>query len=240
MNVIGSFDFGRVIKTLLPGLVILAAISALIDSAITLSRGTPLIAPWAAANTAIAGVLAAPLAVTLGLLSNTLFFYLLHERLIERALRSSYPDLCKAEVEFKKAVVTEKINALPIACQSEALETAIDAGALLLPDMNLSALAITRKGFWFYMEFQLNMALAIVFAWPAIVFTTFVARADLGLATQEWIIASVVLSTLFVCLLLMLIGAARTNHYCYRRRMLALRVAALLKGLKKIPKDEGK
>ena len=238
MNVIGSFDFGRIIKTLLPGLVFIAALIALMDCAIILLRGSSLITPWIAANTTLAGVMAVPLAITLGLLSNTLFFYVLHGQLIQRPLHSRYPDLLKAEEELRQAAIEEMINELPTPYRSNSLKTATDAGALLLPHMNLSALAITREGFWFYLEFQLNMALGIVFAWLATISTTFIARTHLGLTVGSWIITSVVLSVVSVSLVMMLIGAARMNYYYYRRRLLSLRIAALLNGSKNMLKNE--
>jgi len=208
----------------------LAALSALIDCALTLpSGGPPVIASWAAANSVSFGVLAVPLGLILGLLSNTLFFYLLDERLVYRAVRAAYRDLDLAEKAFNAATATDTVNALPATHRSNALAEVVDVGTLLLPDTSLPGLAMARDGFWVYMDFQLNLALSAAFAWPAIIWATYIAREKLGLAMGQWIIASVVLSVLFVCVILMLIGAARMNYYYYRRRLLALAVTAVVR-----------
>lgn len=239
VNLLGSIDFGRSVKTYLPGSVILVSLAGLVDCAFALLTGAPVLGPWSVENSVIAGVVAIPASVILGLLSNTLFFHFLHERLVERAVRAKHPDLDRAASEFRKAVIQDKVQSLPESYRSQVLERAVDVDALLLSDVSLPARAITKEEFWFYLEFQVNMALGVTVAWLAVVCTTLLKRADLGLDTLAWLILVLLLTAFLASAVCTLVGAARKNYYYYQKRLLSLHVAAVLRGLEKASEDQG-
>jgi len=240
MNIFGTFDFGRLIKTFLPGFILFLSICIYLDCISILTVNTPFILPFANKNLGAFGIFSIPFSIILGTVSNTIFFSLLTPWLIDRNFHKMNPNYCQLESAFKDWVLEHYAECLKDRINIDNFKAVADVGALLLPNTDLKALSIVSEGFWFYMEFQLNILFAITFSMSAILLMGVVASISVAKITfAKVVIAFLLLLGIYIILAIILIKAARLNYRYYQTKTLSLRILALLNSAEKPKVKEG-
>ncbi len=162
MNVFGAFTFGSLIKTLVPGCVWLVAL-------LLLWRDLHYYVPAFPERPSIAGqeqsalVLAVPAAILLGLLSNIVVFMGVNDRLVRNPVRRRNPELFQLFDGLGQEIRVEHWKT--VACAPPALEQSFlrhaDPEVLVLQAVGMEHLAYIREQYWYHMEFQMNLMLAV-------------------------------------------------------------------------------
>lgn len=167
MELFGSFGFGRLLKTFLPGFVALLGTIAYSELTIIAIHGAPIIVPFAFARAGAFSAGAIPVAIILGVLSNSVCFVYAH-RALQRYHSEHVPryyELAKLLQELLAKRIGTTSNCSPETALLVVTNT--DLSGLLLPLQPVDKLTLLKERFWSYGEFQLNMLAAVTFAMPA-------------------------------------------------------------------------
>jgi len=226
MELLNTFGFGRLIKTVIPGFVIYLTICAYLDLAARAAGGPPIVLPFLWTSPIPFLGFAVPFAVLLGVLSNTVFFAVLSPMLIESHHRTCDAAFCQYEDEVKTLV--KKVFAKRLLLSPDVAETFqrhADASSLLMASADLSKIGVVRESFWYYLEFQVNILLALWFAVPAIVWIGLALGPGRGLTPS---LVAVAFATMLLVMFLvsqLLLTAARKNYSSYRSKRLSALLA---------------
>jgi hypothetical protein len=168
MELFGSFSFGRLLKTFLPGFVALLGAIAYFELTIIAVHGAPMIIPFALARAGAFSAGAIPVAIILGVLSNSVCFVYAH-RVLQRHHAAHVPRYYELAKLLQELLATRIITTSNCSRDTAVLvveET--DLSGLLLPLQPVEKLTLLKERFWSYGEFQLNMLAAVTFAMPAV------------------------------------------------------------------------
>jgi len=162
MNVFGAFTFGALIKTFLPGFVWLtAAVIGEVEIAGVL--GLPSIWSFTDKHESLATVLAIPLSILLGLISNMFVFMGINDLLVRNPVRrNNQPlfDLHEAlsfQMKSKCRLFVDCANAE----MERTFNSDIDPELLMLHKVGVGTVAYIREQYWFHLEFQMNLLLSL-------------------------------------------------------------------------------
>ncbi len=163
MNIFGAFTFGSLIKTFIPGFVLLMAVVLLEAGLEQLAGSEPVLWTYARTQAQAALVLAIPAAILLGLLSNIVVFMGVNDKLVRLPVRAANRELCALYDALAQRVRDRYWNALEGA--DPALRTAfnahIDPELVLLHGIGVDKIAYVREQYWYHLEFQLNLLVSI-------------------------------------------------------------------------------
>jgi hypothetical protein len=166
MNIFGSFTFGSLIKTFLPGVVWLLAIGVLETDISRLLGLEPFLLTIARDSAQVTLVLALgfPAAILLGLMSNIVVFMGVNDRLVRTPVRSANKDLF-ALYDHLAARVRDRCwpsAGLPDAAQRKIFDTHTDVEIIMLAVIDQDKMAYVREQYWYHLEFQMNLLLSLV------------------------------------------------------------------------------
>ncbi len=163
MNVFNSLGFGKLIKTLLPGLLIFISLLLFIDSVFFVFKININILNIISTNQIISGLLTLPFSIICGIFSNIIYFTYFNDLLIRNHFNNNNPEFVELEKSIKQIIITKKIKYLqPIRSDFvELLEKQIDIDYLLMPQIQLDKLIFLQESYWYYMEFQSNILLSL-------------------------------------------------------------------------------
>jgi len=162
MNVFGAFTFGSLIKTFIPGFVWLVALWLLWGG---LAAALPALTQRPALDTVLTQnslVVAIPVAIVLGLLSNIIAFMGVNDVLIRDPVRRRTPDLFRLYDQIAGRIRHHFRDKLAFgdAALDRGFDSHADAELLLLQTIGMTHLAYVREQYWYHMEFQVNLLLA--------------------------------------------------------------------------------
>ena len=89
MNLFGAFNFGKLIKTFLPGFVVLVGLSLAADGVFVSVSGKVTWLAWALNQPVFSSFASIPLSLICGILSNIVFFTFLTDTLIRRPFQKA-------------------------------------------------------------------------------------------------------------------------------------------------------
>lgn len=228
MNIFGAFTFGGLIKTFLPGFVWLAAF-VLFEADISQITGSEnVLWNYAQHNDQSALVLAIPISILLGLISNIIVFMGVNDCLVRTPIQKSNPGLLSLYDELCKRLRTKCWDSLSDMDQSfkSAFDKNIDGEIVLLNTIGVEALAYVREQYWYYLEFQMNLFLSVVAIAVALIISSIVNARSVPMMAV--LIAACVIVSL--CVLVFLVSAARKNYARHMAKMASAMAAALCAG----------
>lgn len=163
MNIFGAFTFGSLIKTFLPGFVWLAAIVMLEADISQLLQNKPVLWGYAQSKDQAALVLAIPISILLGLLSNIIVFMGLNDRLVRTPVKQSNSALCALYDDMARRIREQCWNSLSNVNPElkPAFDANIDPELVLLNSIGVDKLAYVREQYWYHLEFQMNLLLSV-------------------------------------------------------------------------------
>lgn len=225
MNMFGSFTFGNLIKTVLPGLIWLIGLCMLeADIASLLDH-------WSYAGTFIwaypeaSMVLAVPAAILLGVVSNVIVFMGLNDWLVRTPVQTSPLHKPTHDLYSLVCEMTRTFNWEPV--KTETIDThniSVDAEVLVLHELGVPQLSYVREQYWYYVEFLMNLMLSL---WALAL--AFVLRFWIIFDLGEAIISTLVAGLLTLVLSVFLVKAARKNYAKHLAKMLSLILSVLSK-----------
>jgi hypothetical protein len=227
MNVFGAFTFGSLIKTFVPGFVWIIALGLLWwDAHALLPAIVPAIALPAAGEEQTVLVLAVPVSILLGLLSNIVVFMGVNDVLVRNRAPRMAPvlfDLRKQLLARVRAQVWRSARLEDGAAHAFFMERA-DGELLVLETLDLNKLMYVREQYWYHLEFQVNILLSTGCGWVGLVLSPVVIGAGpawVGLTRA--VLVTVVLAGL--CVLLW--RSALRNYIRHIEKMCTLMAMAL-------------
>ncbi|HWM92538.1 MAG TPA: hypothetical protein VN493_17365 [Thermoanaerobaculia bacterium] len=233
MNLLGTFSFGRIIKTFLPGFVIVFSLVLLLDALISLIGLAPgdSLLRWIAQNSLLTSFVAIPLSLICGIFSNMVLFVYLTDSVIRRPFRKGNEELFDLQKEIFDHLYS-KINSRRILPQelSRRLRKseAFDLEYLLFPIIPLDKLIFLQESYWYYLEFQINMCLATVLFTLGSLFWSLTNYFSLGITWWRYLAALVVGLLIATYLVRLSIRAARRNYARHVQKLLNLLVGSVI------------
>jgi hypothetical protein len=225
MNIFGAFTFGSLIKTFLPGFVWLVAIVMLEFDIAQMLGEQPVLWTYSQSKDQAALVLAIPVSILLGLLSNIIVFMGLNDWLVRAPMKRANPDLCALYDDLARRIRDKCWTSLDGADQKlkAAFYERIDPELVLLHSIGVDKLAYVREQYWYHLEFQLNLLLSMGAVALALVLSSSVNGASFHMRVI------LVVACLIGAALVMggLLAAARKNYERHIAKLATLMVAVL-------------
>jgi hypothetical protein len=236
MNIFGAFTFGSLIKTFLPGLVWLVAFTIL-DADIEQFCGyaSPL---WKTlANKDLAPtllILAFPIAILTGLLSNVVVFMGVNDLLVRSPFRRNQRDLFNLHATLSKTVLEQCWTALSLADPKlkASFDRWTDPEIIIIERIGADKLAYVREQYWYHLEFQLNLLISLVAVFFALG-ASLIMNYGWGFSGGAERICAAIITCAFLCYGLLL--AARKNYERHIAKMASLMTALLSQPAEVIP-----
>ncbi|MEV4655552.1 hypothetical protein [Micromonospora sp. NPDC049301] len=223
MGSLDSLGFTRLIRTVIPGLLLSVTSAGYFDIvAFHLGHGTPVYS-WSerSATLVIAGGL--PLSIVFGIVSNMLVFGWATDHLIRKPFAHAHPAIGSLEAKLRDEVVSLKAPHWSVDLAGSGFQP--DLEFILINEIQLEKITFLQESYWHYLEFQMNTAVAFIYATPLAVAAILTGTKSSG---QIWlgVCASAVVALVVIALALFLVRTARVNFRKHRFKRLSLLLSA--------------
>ena len=223
MNIFGAFTFGRLIKTFLPGIVLFAASLLYLDTILTLLGADFVVTRWAIDNPILTTVATVPASVILGIFLNTIVFGGLLDTLVRKPVDTKMAEFNGKRDQVIDATIDKSgLKELIEPDLMQYFRKKLDFEAFLLPRTDLNKLVFLQESYWYYLEFQINIALAAGYGSVGLIAWYTVVDGRLGLATPAAVAAGVGLLGLTAAGSLILIRTARLNYERHKLKLVSM------------------
>lgn len=228
MNIFGAFNFGRLIKTFLPGFVILIGLYLFIDESIFIASSRTIFLQWISQNATLLAFVSLPLSLICGIISNMIFFTFLTDKLVRNPYNKANADINKIQETIATRVNDRYSSEGKLPRELfEDYKKHIDLEFLLLPLVKLEKLIFLQESYWYYLEFQLNISLATVFFAVAAISWSAVHYSTLGFSPCSYFCLLVAFLLMVILVTLISLKASRLNYDRHRRKLLSLLIGAI-------------
>ena len=228
MNVFGAFSFGRLIKTFLPGFIILLSIPLYAEAMLLAVGSGHSLLHWTYSNAVLASVISIPLSLILGIISNIVFFAFLTERIIRKPFNENNQAFNDTQQKISEWIVShyEAKDVIPRDIFKD-FKNYIDLDFFLLPQIQLDKLIFLQESYWYYLEFQLNLILSLVLFAVSILFLYSVHVFKTGFNLWSYLFFVVLCSFVLSFLIYISLKAAKLNYEKHRKKLLSLQLGAV-------------
>jgi hypothetical protein len=229
MNIFGSFTFGSLIKTFLPGMVWLLALGVLETDISRLLQAEPFLLTLVRDSAQVSLVLAIgfPAAILLGLMSNIVVFMGVNDWLVRTPVKQANADLFslydRLAARIRDRCWPSAGSAVPGA--RRVFDEHTDVEIIMLASVDQDKVTHVREQYWYHLEFQLNLLLSLV---ALFVGATVNACLKAGSACYG-LLQLLAYLAVFVPIWIGLLKAARKNYSRHVSKMLSL-MAGILAG----------
>lgn len=226
MDLLGTFGFGRLIRTFLPGSVILFAVALAVDGVLYLIGVSYSVMGWVQEHEVLGTACAIPLALIFGVLSNTLSFMYLRPYIIKKPYKRELADFVRDEAEIIDHLVNKHASRVLPPALVNLTKNQISTIFFALPYTSAENTAFLLDSYWYFHESQLNLAFATITLCAAILFylVAYGVFAWLGLGRSIVVVSLLLIFTIFI--VLAFIKAAQTNYREHTRKRLSLILGA--------------
>ena len=227
MNLFGAFGFGSLIKTFLPGLVLFFVLLVYLELSVYYFHGYIGILESLFDNAALFTIISIPVSIIFGITLNSIVFSGLSEAILENKHKKDNVQFYDfRELIFGK--INEKISKKFGLSEDDrkTFKNIIDPRYFLLHKRSLDNIMYLRESYWYYMEFQLNTLIAVLFGMPAFIFSLCVLQSNAVIepAALFFAISILVVSCLLFTWLFM--KSAKDNLDAHRKKELSLLLGA--------------
>lgn len=240
MNVFGTFTFGNLIKTFLPGflwLIVIIFIESLfaeysgrhnLYSLFTSSKN------HTSANSIpqSALLLSIPIAILFGLISNIIVFMFVNDWLVRKPFADKYPDLKALHDQFCNRIISNKAHLIGFENEIHKKQflNEVDSEIIILADYDLPKFAYIREQYWYYLEFQMNMLLATISL--LVVLFLYFCQINVGFG---WHFTNFVT---LIPLCILLLYSARKNYMRHITKMVSLYASTIIEQEKEMATEQ--
>jgi hypothetical protein len=232
MNLFSSFTFGRLIKTFIPGFVLLMSLLIILDGYLRAHHGPSAMVYLDLPNSSAVIVSSAVvLCIILGLISNTIVFAGLNDWLVRAPVKKAHPVLFEAKKHVENMISETYIRNIrgrlagDSACQSaesgeniwiDQAESQIDAEYVILREFDTSKILYIQEQYWYYMELHINLAFSIAVMIPSFLFRDISVH---GHMTFDRDLAFIAIS---IGMIAFLVRMAKSNYLRHSKKILSL------------------
>ena len=228
MNLFGSFSFGSLIKTFLPGLVLFFVVLVYLELFAFWTHEYIGIFEYLFSKPVLLTILSIPASIILGVTLNSIVFSGLSEYLLENRHEKNN----KSFYNFRKSVI-EKSNKKMLTYfgfseqHEEIFKQVIDPRYFFLHKISLDNLMYLRESYWYYLEFQLNTLVAISFGMPAFISALCVFKSKSVIELQALLVMIVTLVVCWCFFAWLFMRSAEYNLDAHRKKELSLLLGAI-------------
>lgn len=217
MNLFGAFNFGRLIKTFLPGFIFLIATLGYIAIFNYYLAGQEKILAYCASNPVLFIGVSIPTSIILGIFSNIVFFTYGTTRLIREKHEKKNRDFYKFKNKIYSSVKEYFANKFTQDHETnEQFYKNCDVEYLLFRELPLDKLVFLQESYWYYLEFQINIYLGVWYIFPLSTMILW------SFYNKFLVIPDIIF---FMFLLRLLISSARLNYDKHQRKHLSLLIS---------------
>ena len=223
MNLFGAFGFGSLIKTFLPGLILFIILLLYLELSVYYIHNYIGILNFLFTNPILFTLVSIPVSIILGVILNSIVFSGFSEAILEKKHKKDN----KSFYDFRERIfnkINEKIShKFNLSEQDrQTFMDVIDPRYLLLHKRSLDNIMYLRESYWYYMEFQLNTLIAVLFGIPAFITTLCILKNHdvIKSSALYFSITSLVVCCFFFTWLLM--KSAKDNLDAHRKKELSL------------------
>ena len=233
MNLLGTFSFGRVIKTFLPGFVILFAVTLFTETIIRVLHPSPTQSLWEflSQNSVLTSFIAIPLSLICGIFSNMALFVFFTDAIIRGPFKRGNEEFFQLQTQIfdKLYKVISDSNTLPRKLAHAFRNSeALDMEYLLLPIVPVEKLLFLQESYWYYLEFQLNMSLATVLLAIGGISWSLSNFSMLGISWASYVAATCLGAFFTAFLVILSLKAARRNYARHIQKLLNLLLGSVV------------
>ncbi len=219
MNVFGKFSYGNLIKTFIPGIAIVLGFALCIDAFIYLADNEYQICSYASDHSVFVVAMVIPLAIFLGIISNTFCWVYVTPKVIVDQYNISNPELIERKKIIKKQIKKHFIAlTIPQLESNDVHLKDLDFKSLLLNFSSLENIHYLKESYWYYLEFQMNSIVAATMLQISLMLNLFVRymKDSISLPTVIPIIGS----SIFIYLLMIILfhRAAKRNYAVHEEK----------------------
>ena len=226
MNLFGAINFGRLIKTFLPGFIMFCSLYLIIDGYLLSIDQSYKPFTTLTGNGQLIGVISIPVSLIFGTFSNILFFSGITTLFIKIPFKYFYKSYTQLESKFKEELL-KKIgeNGEMNYAYLRSNESILDHENLIMPKLDLEKYLFLQESYWYYLEFIQNMIFSLIIF---IISTSYFVN---QCHNPEWKIILIsenyFLMTAFVLLFCTLIYSAFRNYRKFMFKLLSLKIGTL-------------
>lgn len=229
MDIFGSFTFGRLIKTFLPGFVIFLSLCTYVDIFFYNFFDATYLYNFAKSDSALFVAFSIPFSIILGVLSNTLFFTYFTRALITKNHYKHFPEFYDFQKKVFDIVKCRVADTLRIDDPSkDRFDKSIDVESFLLSKTDVDKVIYASECFWYYLEFQLNILWAFSFMLPAVITVWIMFALKKNMTPSVILMFSALIIVIFTLTCRMLLISARKNFYFHKKQYLSLLLGSYL------------
>jgi len=239
MNLFGAFGFGSLIKTFLPGLILFIILLLYLELSVYYLHNYIGIFNFMFTNPVLFTLVSIPVSIILGVILNSIVFSGFSEAILEKKHKKDN----KPFYDFRERIfnkINEKISHKFQLSEPDrkTFMDVIDPRYLLLHKRSLDNIMYLRESYWYYMEFQLNTLIAVLFGTPAFITTLCILKNHdvIKSSALYFSIISLVAGCFFLTCFLM--KSAKDNLDAHRKKELSLLLGSAFFELNKNQPDD--
>lgn len=221
MNLFGAFNFGRLIKTFLPGFILLIALVMGLDCLCTLTTAKVSFIDIIIKEPVIFSLMSIPVSLILGIFSNMVLYAGLNNLLVKNPVKKKNPELIQYYNSQLEIIIRYSIGKNSYSKKyKNSLIKHLDPIFLMLHEMDLQKLVFIQESYWYYLEFQMNAMFAI-FVTYIFAILWFTLKAHPIISGKSFYILIAIISFLVISLSWLCIFCARKNYKKHIQKMLS-------------------
>ncbi|HBL77056.1 MAG: hypothetical protein A2W90_19205 [Bacteroidetes bacterium GWF2_42_66] len=163
----------------------------------------------------------------MGIFSNIIFFTFARNYIIDNNFRLNNTKFCEFEDYITKLVKEDLIEKMNLkGDNANMFNEFIDVKSFYLNKIEIAKISFIKDSFLYYLDFQLNILLAIDFTVPSIIYLIITQSIK---SSIHWITISIIIIVLMILILLInliFIKSARLNYKHHKRKYLSLVVGS--------------
>ena len=237
-----SLDFRHIIKAFVPGIIALVCFISLLDLVAYLFTDyniQNLFTELAAKNKTLSVAILLPTALFTGIMLNTVCFVAFQYSWVARIVLGKNPVLNSLEsfkIKTHKMLSSHFYDNLNLSnhnVKKEEFEKLFDYESFLLHRQSVSNLLYLKRGYWYYLEFQLNSILTMIIMIITLG-VNLIFRKDLGINWYQSLIIFLVSFSLCFLISWLFLKAIRQNYVTDLRNNISYYLGAFHKGKSKL------
>ena len=222
MNVFRSFNFGKIIKIVLPGFFSLMGIIFLFDSLTSYILGENVCLNFTKSNSAVSVLLSIPLTLVFGMTCNTIFFLFISNRWFVKWFSSTYPNIASLKTIVFAEITDNILSNLNFTDSTKTkLKEGGNTSGFLIGYIDLECFSFLQESYWNYFEYHVNMFLSSIICLGGSIAWSFSQKFIQNFSTYEIIPILITYVGSWLIYAFITIKAARLNYYKFQVKQLS-------------------
>lgn len=222
MNIFSSFNFGKIIKIILPGFFTCAGLLLLIDACWKLIFEEDKIIKVIIENKTLSMFYSIPIILAIGMTCNTIFFVSISTKWFENWFINTNPEIAKLKSDVFESIKVSYVNRLTFNYDIKNLLIKYgNAAGFIHKNIDLEHFYFLQESYWAYFEYHANMLVASVFCFVGSWLWVYAQKILVGISRYysiSIILLYIISWSLFIWLS---VKAAKLNYYKFQIKQLS-------------------